>query len=582
MNPIGTPFTNSPAPTARVLLRRLPPNTTTDSVRTMFLYTGDVTAINLVPAETPEDEGFCSAMVKFKTMAAAFDAREKLDGRPNIANTAEMIVEILPTSPIGTNNHAIDRSPPDSSAAISPTAVAPASSGVSNPAVSSLPLGNGSFHTRINGSPNDAFGHVSSDFYPGIGAPGHSRELFSPTSPVANHFQDRTRVSGKSLIENNLTDDDDTSALLRNPLAYAENGSASGSTTSGRRATAPSIPIAQLSRLRLNTNMAPASAPMPSQYGQPMSAYPSSAAPPYQGLGQGFPGSHRHYRSQPPPINPADQNPPCNTLYVGNLPSNTSEEELKQLFTKQRGYKRMCFRTKHNGPMCFVEFEDVTHATKTLNELYGHILPSSQKGGIRLSFSKNPLGVRSTPNTGPNNHGAVGNMNGSINGSAGGFNTAIGPPPGIPAPPGIPPQGYNSLNGTAPSGNRYPQNGFTGAHNYPWNGPPQQGNYGPPGGLNGSHTPNGMNGVHTPNGLYGTSVMNGINGAINGGPNGGPNGGLNDAPYAALNGGPNGAAHDSLYSALNDTPSGNGSHDSAQGSFPSNGNGRPDPRMRRP
>jgi hypothetical protein len=45
--------------------------------------------------------------------------------------------------------------------------------------------------------------------------------------------------------------------------------------------------------------------------------------------------------------------------------------------------------------MCFVEFEDVNHAAKALNELYGHPLGGLVKGGgIRLSYSKNPLGVR--------------------------------------------------------------------------------------------------------------------------------------------------------------------------------------------
>lgn len=101
-----------------------------------------------------------------------------------------------------------------------------------------------------------------------------------------------------------------------------------------------------------------------------------------------------------PPANPADQNPPCNTLYVGNLPMNTTEEELMQLFSKQKGYKRLCFRTKMNGPMCFVEFENVMYASKALNELYGKGLKYSVKGGIRLSFSKNPLGVRSSGGSG--------------------------------------------------------------------------------------------------------------------------------------------------------------------------------------
>ncbi|CAI4057047.1 hypothetical protein SKDZ_04G0210 [Saccharomyces kudriavzevii ZP591] len=111
----------------------------------------------------------------------------------------------------------------------------------------------------------------------------------------------------------------------------------------------------------------------------------------------------------PPPANPADQNPPCNTLYVGNLPPDATEQELRQLFSNQPGFRRLSFRNKMNshghgnghghGPICFVEFEDVSFATRALAELYGSQLPHprsslNNKGGIRLSFSKNPLGVR--------------------------------------------------------------------------------------------------------------------------------------------------------------------------------------------
>ncbi|CCK70780.1 mRNA-binding protein WHI3 KNAG_0F01120 [Huiozyma naganishii CBS 8797] len=104
----------------------------------------------------------------------------------------------------------------------------------------------------------------------------------------------------------------------------------------------------------------------------------------------------------PPPANPADQNPPCNTLYVGNLPPDATEQELRHLFSAQQGFRRLSFRNKNgngngHGPMCFVEFDDVSFATRALAELYGSKLPRStisNKGGIRLSFSKNPLGVR--------------------------------------------------------------------------------------------------------------------------------------------------------------------------------------------
>lgn len=54
-------------------------------------------------------------------------------------------------------------------------------------------------------------------------------------------------------------------------------------------------------------------------------------------------------------ISGGDQNPPCNTLYVGNLPMDASEDELRHMFSQCAGYKRLCFKNKANGPMCFVE-----------------------------------------------------------------------------------------------------------------------------------------------------------------------------------------------------------------------------------
>lgn len=105
-----------------------------------------------------------------------------------------------------------------------------------------------------------------------------------------------------------------------------------------------------------------------------------------------------------------DQNPPINTLYVGNLPATHPppgfpqdhlEEALRELFSSQPGYRRLCFKMKNNGPMCFAEFEDVAFATRALNDLYGNTLNGLIKGGgIRLSYSKNPLGVRTPTSAG--------------------------------------------------------------------------------------------------------------------------------------------------------------------------------------
>lgn len=133
----------------------------------------------------------------------------------------------------------------------------------------------------------------------------------------------------------------------------------------------------------------------PALYTPPSAGSASGAA----GGGSGNVGLAAH-RIATVNSNPADQNPPCNTVYVGNLPLSTSEDELKVIFSQQRGYRRLCFRTKSNGPMCFVEFEDIGYATNAIHSLQGYMLSNSIKGGIRLSFSKNPLGVRSSNGTG--------------------------------------------------------------------------------------------------------------------------------------------------------------------------------------
>lgn len=220
----------------------------------------------------------------------------------------------------------------------------------------------------------------------------HYQSLFSPQSPIGNHLSDRTRISGKTLISHDAPEDDETRELLKDPVAYAENGA-----TQQRRATAPHLPITRMANLSLNTTTN-GSTSLP-QFGHPsmtpLSAHVAAMSPTvrnsashslnYQMGNQPY---QRH--SNFPPVNPADQNPPCNTLYVGNLPIDTSEEELKAMFSKQRGYKRLCFRTKQNGPMCFVEFEDVSFATKALHELYGTPLIIASKEVFVSAFQRIP------------------------------------------------------------------------------------------------------------------------------------------------------------------------------------------------
>ncbi|KAM0269070.1 hypothetical protein ACHAQH_009819 [Verticillium albo-atrum] len=451
--PAHRPFEHEPTaqadgPPTSVLIRRLPKDIAMEQLRLMVVWSNELQKIELL--QEPDEDESASALMTFRSPAGASEAKKMLHGKRN------MVVEILGAS------RAYGGEPGTSASSASSSSATSSAHGSRQP-------------SRYNGS----FAHVGKISPPMSGVYGSSelpnpedsaryQNLFSPQSPIGNHLTDRPRISGKSLINNDTADDDETGELLKDPVAYAENGAV----TSQRRATAPQLPIAHLASLSLNPGSGPGSSSLPPYGHQTMSGHHASMSP--TGLNGGA-GHGLHYpmvtpqygrHSNFPPVNPADQNPPCNTLYVGNLPIDTSEEELKAMFSKQRGYKRLCFRTKQNGPMCFVEFEDVTFATKALNELYGQPLHNSVKGGIRLSFSKNPLGVRSGQTSG---QGTTNSMAAMMAGSPNGFTTANGPPPGLSVPPGLSSGRYggpSAAQSYTPAG--FSANGSV-SHS-PWNG----------------------------------------------------------------------------------------------------------------
>jgi hypothetical protein len=440
--------TNTGGGAAAILMRRLPRSTSYDSLRSMLLFAKHLVEVEFTANEYPEDGNFVSAVALFETRAAAEEARLMLHGKPNSSNEATMIVEVLSGSP-GSSNFVSRRNTIDQM---------PASRLANRTQVtaSGMPSLVGGRHTdlhQLNISSMDPSavatnGATTTSTNPGLPAPDSGsgmHTLFSAQSGIGNGLSDRPRVSGKSVIDQDV--DEDTNELLKDPVTYMNNPP-----PLTRRATNPHPLSAQMGGLSLATTnlMSPSIHPSFSAGSRSTATSASSAttamSPGIPGLGRsGF--NPQFHRPNYPAVNPADQNPPCNTLYVGNLPPDTSEDELKSLFSKQRGYKRMIFRNKANGPICFVEFEDVTFATKCLHDLYGYQLSNSVKGGIRLSFSKNPLGVRSGqpgsmhPANPMSSHNmmVVANGLGGMSGSR--FSTASGPPPGLtlPKPTGPPP-----------------------------------------------------------------------------------------------------------------------------------------------
>lgn len=92
------------------------------------------------------------------------------------------------------------------------------------------------------------------------------------------------------------------------------------------------------------------------------------------------------------PVQNTKDNPPCNTLFIGNLGESTSEAELRGLFSGQPGFRQMKVLRQGRSTVCFIEFLDVSSAMAVHNNLQGALLASSDRGGMRIQFSKNPYG----------------------------------------------------------------------------------------------------------------------------------------------------------------------------------------------
>ncbi|KAF2286492.1 hypothetical protein GH714_017322 [Hevea brasiliensis] len=86
------------------------------------------------------------------------------------------------------------------------------------------------------------------------------------------------------------------------------------------------------------------------------------------------------------PVQNTKDNPPCNTLFIGNLGENINEEELRGLFSVQPGFKQMKILRQERHTVCFIEFEDVNSATNVHRSLQGAVIPSSGSVGMRIQY----------------------------------------------------------------------------------------------------------------------------------------------------------------------------------------------------
>ncbi|KAE8664538.1 hypothetical protein F3Y22_tig00112759pilonHSYRG00020 [Hibiscus syriacus] len=98
------------------------------------------------------------------------------------------------------------------------------------------------------------------------------------------------------------------------------------------------------------------------------------------------------------PVQNTKDNPPCNTLFIGNLGENINEEELRGLFSAQPGFKQMKILRQERHTVCFSNLQDLNSASNVHHSLQGAVIPSSGSVGMRIQYSKNPFGRRKDSN----------------------------------------------------------------------------------------------------------------------------------------------------------------------------------------
>ncbi|XP_010259754.1 PREDICTED: cell wall integrity protein scw1 [Nelumbo nucifera] len=174
-----------------------------------------------------------------------------------------------------------------------------------------------------------------------------------------------------------------------------------------RGVVADSSSFDQSKRLRTGGDYTHTGYPSPSPFHPPPppvwgpQGYMAPAPPPYDPYG-GYPVPPVPMPTPAPvpapsgyaPVQNTKDNPPCNTLFIGNLGENVIEEELRNLFSVQPGFKQMKVLRQERNTVCFIEFDDVNSATNVHHNLQGAVIPSSGRGGMRIQYSKNPFGRR--------------------------------------------------------------------------------------------------------------------------------------------------------------------------------------------
>lgn len=83
--------------------------------------------------------------------------------------------------------------------------------------------------------------------------------------------------------------------------------------------------------------------------------------------------------------------PPCSTLFVANLGHTCTEEELKEVLSKQPGFHVLKMRRRGGMPVAFADFMDIESSTSAMNNLQGTMLSSSDSDGLHIEYARSKM-----------------------------------------------------------------------------------------------------------------------------------------------------------------------------------------------
>ncbi|KAF5830194.1 hypothetical protein DUNSADRAFT_14924, partial [Dunaliella salina] len=87
-------------------------------------------------------------------------------------------------------------------------------------------------------------------------------------------------------------------------------------------------------------------------------------------------------------------NPPCNTLFIGNLHEGVNEAELSAVFAASPGFRQLKV-VRGRNTTAFVEYDSTESAMRAHDTHQNALLVSNiDKGGIRVQYSRNPYGKK--------------------------------------------------------------------------------------------------------------------------------------------------------------------------------------------